>query len=103
VNIQLDDEQAQEIYDRFRALRHHMERTNLRSVTHDLLLTETVITALGLARTQVVIDKDLQQLVHAGKNLREFALQRAVQWGLLTQREWTTKARNTVPAWELPR
>lgn len=99
MNVHLDDALAQEIFVRFRALRHRFEHLTLKTTIHDLLLTDTVVTAIGIARTQVVIDRDLQQIVHANKSMREFALSQAVSWGFLEQTEFTSRRGNTSVAW----
>lgn len=88
LTLTIDDPKIQQILDRFRGLRLPFENYTIHSAVHDLLLTEVVITAASQARTKIVVDRDVAQSTRAPKFMREYALEKAVEWGLLELTEW---------------
>jgi len=87
--LTIDDPEIQQILNRFRGLRHPFESYTIHSAVHDLLLTEVVVTAVAQSRTKIVVDRDITQSTRAPKFMREYALQKAVEWGLLELTEWS--------------
>lgn len=94
----MGDPLTAEVFARFRAMRHHFESPTLDTLIWDLMLTQVVVTTVAVLRSRLAIERDVQTHTRASKNMRDFALAKAVEWGYLRRTEWRGR-----PAWDHPR